>query len=535
MKKFILKSLLIFLIVPLQSNANDYTVTVRGHVFGVDPSRSTVRFPLVGLKIELVDSDADGSQLFDDVMGTAIVNTDGSFVVTGKGGDPGSYSWSKPDVYIRFVYNYKDKVRLTDELNRTRYTNTPEHDHDNFEGSLDIGTWTIGLDVGTGEGSMCGIWYQVCRAWDEYVAIMGEEPKPGFCDIEYWSAIFDGTPWTNDNTIHWPTHYTSRAAAHEFGHIIRHSFDGDRNHFNWDVTRFRYARYHSPCADDCNNWSTESSKIREAFAFNEGWAEFWSREYVCAQKYSYECEGGVATILKDIELNLTNAGKQARKTMCQVLKNNPGSIHSIRDFINKLNAMPGVATYNLVIPKKITPVDRSKLVTPAPISKSTGIRAANEKAEIISTVIKKMPDQKTRRLASFSKPCKGNGCDYKAQSILDAVSYDHKSALLTIQRNMTQTQNSNPFFDTTREKKGNNTSDEFMAKTKRNYNDRILSANQESCKKAISELHMMKNNLYASALAEELAAKMKALKSGNMQLQLSFDQTATETARKSNQ
>ncbi|MEO6721537.1 MAG: hypothetical protein ABIN67_14305 [Ferruginibacter sp.] len=342
MKK-ILKLFVCFLLLTIVTSATpkagtgNYTVTVKGYVFGIDKSQSLKPFPLAGAKIELVDSDADGSQLFDDVMATAIVNPDGSFEVTGTGGDPGDYSWSRPDVYVRFVYNYKDKVRLTDELNRTRYANTPEHDHDNFEGVLDIGTWEIGMDLSDGDASKCGIWRKVCNAWDDYVSITGEEPQSGYCDIEYWSGVYSGTPWTNENTIHWPLYYNSRAAKHEFGHLIRHSFDGDRDHFNWDVTRFRYARNHSPCYADCSNWPTESVEMNRAFAFNEGWAEFWDNDLSCSAGFSTECEGGVAFILKNIEDSLRRLVRHPRKFMCQVLKDNPGSIHSIQEYISKMN------------------------------------------------------------------------------------------------------------------------------------------------------------------------------------------------------
>jgi len=41
------------------------------------------------------------------------------------------------------------------------------------------------------------------NAWENYVADIGSVPPAGKYDIEYYSAIWSGTPWSNDNTSHW--------------------------------------------------------------------------------------------------------------------------------------------------------------------------------------------------------------------------------------------------------------------------------------------------------------------------------------------
>jgi hypothetical protein len=100
--------------------------------------------PLAGARIEMWDSDCDGSTICDDFMGSSRINADGTFSVTGTGGDP----FSGPDVYLRVVYNDDAGVRLTDELNDDRSVDTPEHDHNNVGGgTIDFGAWTIGLDA----------------------------------------------------------------------------------------------------------------------------------------------------------------------------------------------------------------------------------------------------------------------------------------------------------------------------------------------------------------------------------------------------
>src|SRR6267154_4660498 len=111
-------SFLIFTSSKNRVDMNDYPVTVIGYFFGFDGSN---QFPLKGARVELMDSDADGSDLFDDIMGSSYINDDGSFKITGSGGDPGGYSWSKPDGYVRVVFNNDKGVRLTNEIDQDRY------------------------------------------------------------------------------------------------------------------------------------------------------------------------------------------------------------------------------------------------------------------------------------------------------------------------------------------------------------------------------------------------------------------------------
>ncbi len=494
------------LLISFYSFANDYPVTVRGRVKACDRTGDVLRkFPLAGARVELVDSDADGSQLFDDVMGTAIVNADGSFEVSGTGGDPGDYSWSRPDVYIRFVFNYNNKVRLTDELNRTRYASTPEHDHDNFEGTLDIGLWTLESDLSPGESSEAAVWFEVCRAWDDYVSIMGEEPKPGYCDVEYWSAIYAGTPWTSENTIHWPIHYPSTSAKHEFAHLIRHSFDGDRNHFNWDVTRFRYARYHSQCAEDCNNWSTESKEMNEAYAFNEGWAEFWAWEYHCSMNLSSQCEGGVAFTLKDIEDSLLNHMQQPRALMCRVLKNNPGSIHSIGDFIIKLNELTGKTLYAAQLRKDI----RTKIVSTydkpgIPTQVLTGYhqKKMEEVNSALAAVNGKL-DRKSRIISRY--PCKN--CNTEADNTLKSSGLNAERKLLMLQQEMIQ-RNSEMNPDELNKKRSDNSLDTYMNDLRSNYSSRLGDIIEQAYNEAIAKLQSSSaNDANAAAMAADLQSK----------------------------
>lgn len=142
------------------ASAGDHTVTAIGSFHCYDGSRddgsANPVFALSGACIELWNSDCDGSTICDKKMGHGYIKYDGSFVVTGRGGD----LFSGPDVYLRVVFNDDAGVRLTDELNSDRFVNTPQHDHNDVgDGTIDFGAWTIGLDVGKGNASKCGVWH----------------------------------------------------------------------------------------------------------------------------------------------------------------------------------------------------------------------------------------------------------------------------------------------------------------------------------------------------------------------------------------
>jgi hypothetical protein len=316
----------------------DATVTATGSAFCYDGTDSAYH-PLAGARVELMDSDCDGSQLCDDEMGHSRVGEDGRFTVTGRGGDPGLIG-TNPDVYVRFAYDDGDGVRLTNELNSTRSWSTPEHDHNNTgDGSIvDFGTWSTGAGAAPGEGTPCGVWIAARKAYRAYVDVRGSPPA-GHLDVEYWSAIYSGTPWTNTDTIHWPMRFRSSAAAHEFGHSIRHAADGDGSHFAVDVARFQYARSHQRCASDGNRKPGESDASLSAYAFNEGWATYWDGAVSGCTSTDPDIEGNVAHQLHSVQF----ANSLSRATMVEVLKNNPGTIHSLQEYLSRLSvSIPGV-------------------------------------------------------------------------------------------------------------------------------------------------------------------------------------------------
>jgi hypothetical protein len=355
--------------------ADDFSVTARGSWFCVDGTTGRT-LPLVGARVELMDSDCDGSEICDDVMGVSYVQPDGTFEIAGKGGDPGSFSWSKPDPYVRVLFTDDKGVRLTDELDHVRGANTPEHDHDNSEGLIDFGRWTTGLNRPLGESTKCGTFLAAKRAYDGYHSLVGAEPPAGHYDVEYWSAVFTGTPWTNVDTTHWPTHFpTGSVNEHEFGHSVRHAFDGDSNHFVWDATRFRYARFHEYCD---SKHLAETHPNKEGFAFNEGWAEFWegSRGSCGPNPADMEIEGNVANAL----FHLSQCAGVGKAGMTAVLKSAPGSIHSFGEFESKLrSSFPGCGLASSASPLEVA--------TPAVLSHEVLLAAARTEVERLDAAI----------------------------------------------------------------------------------------------------------------------------------------------------
>ncbi|CAN8076041.1 unnamed protein product [Agarophyton chilense] len=114
--------------------------------------------------------------------------------------------------------------------------------------------------------------------------------------------------------------WSFEVAQHELGHIIRHAFDGDETHFEQDERLYGSPdlRYH-----------TCSSKSSEGFAFNEGWAFYWAGQCLdFGPTGSHEVHGIVAASLRNLQIVCNSSYKQ----MVQVLEDNPGVIHSFREY-----------------------------------------------------------------------------------------------------------------------------------------------------------------------------------------------------------
>ena len=183
-----------------------------------------------------------------------------------------------------------------------------------------------------GQSHKCSVWRGFHLAHQDFRALTGVDTPPGGLVINA-DAITAGVPFTPHTTVMWPGGFPvgysgggdDSITRHEFGHVIRHGYDGDLGHFLGDVITHGYLRNHSPCL-----------RTGPGFAFNEGWAEYWARDYAPAPSCAgfaaddYQVEGNVAAALTDIE---TRCYFGRRASMVDILRSHPGVIHSYPEFL----------------------------------------------------------------------------------------------------------------------------------------------------------------------------------------------------------
>lgn len=149
-----------------------YHVHARGYFYTIDEGQVV---PLAHARVELMDSDSDTDTLLDDRMGIGYTDQNGYFEFDGEGDDTGHYWWSKPDVYARVVLtdDTPNPVRCADELNNERYKDTPEHDHDNWEGDVDFGSFIWGEQDRSTSPS---VWLHAREVFVDYTSLVGAPP-----------------------------------------------------------------------------------------------------------------------------------------------------------------------------------------------------------------------------------------------------------------------------------------------------------------------------------------------------------------------
>jgi hypothetical protein len=216
-------------------------------------------------------------------------------------------------------------------------------------GVAKFGSWIDGTDrntSGSDNSSHCAVWLYSRDAYVAYINEVGALPPVKQYDVISIGLV--GTPWTILETTDWPHYYQTGGGSvntHEFGHAVRHSFDGDWNHWFNDAGRFRYARYHELC--DSKHLGTEGLNIRQAYAFNEGWAEYWAGTTAgCDGRPSVvsgdmTVEGEVARALQRLA-DCQGRNSPGKAGMVRVLQRNPGAIHSFAEFAQRFRAeFPG--------------------------------------------------------------------------------------------------------------------------------------------------------------------------------------------------
>jgi len=317
--------------------------------------------PLPEFPVELWDSDARGSHLFDDMMASGFTEADGRFLLRGYGGDPGS----RPDVYVRAVYGaqiegfasdgtrFASRVDVEDEVGRTRYDSTDVQDEQ-------VGHVSFGdIDLHSLSGD-CNVFREaraVVRDW--HGLMFSPFPSPGGeARILRWTAVdmSVGTPHTMYDIVKLPTDAVwrvdlRRLLFHELGHMIWFSLHSSHTHWVADMGAFVYGRHHnlSYHARDAGA-ACNTRECAEGFAMSEGFAYFWegrsvspvavSRTYTAlvppadpAQEWEYE--GNVRNRLRFLAGCLGDGGHGYAKLVRTGMRPIPlFSIHSLPEFEN---------------------------------------------------------------------------------------------------------------------------------------------------------------------------------------------------------
>ena len=181
----------------------------------------------------------------------------------------------------------------------------------------------------------CVIWRHAVEVLQTYHGQMNEVPPAGGYTLVRRAAGLPKIPWTSYDTVELSNdlNRASRCTIfHEFGHTVRHVLDGSHQHFTNDVFKYIYGQEHA------NNGITNVQH-----AFNEGVADYW-------QKIADGCGGqsavgnntdwrewDVADELTKLSAIYVNGQALGVKGVFGLLRENPGSIHSLYQFKAALN------------------------------------------------------------------------------------------------------------------------------------------------------------------------------------------------------
>jgi hypothetical protein len=263
------------------------------------------------------------------------VELSGSRIAAGFTDDGGRFSMTSPDdgdiYFVRMALRDSANVHLKDFWGINDWSIDSEGRR-NDRPVQDLGG--LRLEVGNGRSPKCAIWRGVHLAHVDFRGLMGANPPQGGQEIQA-DAPTAGTPFTPHTSIWWTSDFNvgrnpgeDTVTRHEFAHAFRHGFDGDLGHFLGDVATHGYARNHGTC-----------DRTGLGFAFNEGWAEYWARDFAPAPACpgiaadDFEVEGNVAAALTELQARCAGG---SRRPMVEVLRANPGVIHSFQEFRDRL-------------------------------------------------------------------------------------------------------------------------------------------------------------------------------------------------------
>ena len=359
-----------------------------------------VTLPIRGARVELRTT---------GVLGTGI---GAATVDTGFTDDAGNYhlvSHDGGDHIVRLVLRDAQGVHLDDSIVPWDwYTDSPTF-------NLGRGDNLVGADEisdGAGNTPVCAVWQGFHDSFLDFEGAVGSPPPYGndlLIRGNFWPTA--GVPFTLDTTVQWPGGFPTgdspgdfTVARHEFGHTFRHAFDGDLPHFLRDVVVFDYAQNHTHCLAS-----------NPGFAFNEGWAEFWSGDTAACHPADPEAhqnvEGDVAASLMRLQAHCNDT----RADMVHVLQDFPGQIHSFQEYADRINrCVPTPTPAPTPTPGTIGTLEGG--VSPAVI------RYLQQRQSSTQHEIYTLGQEVHRVIGALRKlpPCAGSNCDRRLPSLIES-------------------------------------------------------------------------------------------------------------------
>ena len=244
----------------------------------------------------------------------------------------------------------------------------------------------------------CALWRAFRDASREYRAATGERAPFGEIVVRA-GAPNAGTPWTNYDTIWWPANHRLMSSGasvpqHEYAHAFRHVFDGSAAHFFLDVGRFRYPQHHD---------GTSCAPTNEGFAFNEGWAEFWSGMVLtpCPNGADYRVERNVSAALAKVQRDC----RYDRGQMVAILRANRGRIHSFGEFRAAAGACATAATAAQRVVGSALTVSQARMVAEQARAGRDWLRALAREQRRLQGVLVKVARRPAVPAGCRPRPC----------------------------------------------------------------------------------------------------------------------------------
>ncbi len=311
-----------------KSGPKDDIGFVRQALHGGEPHRATGRVMCGSVPLPHVAVTAAGRR--------AQTGPDGRYSIDGPfGGTPGTVFVSfEADVPMTTTAGSPSApIRIFDDAHHTR--------NERFDRTPTItGDDAVFPDVTVSDD--CWIWQRSIEALRDYFTRLRVAPPAGGVFVKRWSEVYNSSgagAHTFYNYVVLPTDTArlNRRATffHEFGHSLRHVADGAQTHWDWDNTRFLYARVHNG-----------TQVTNKGFVFNEGWATYWSAVVL---RSPVSVAGGAPTDASFVAFNedrvaerlMTLSSATSPTFMMGVLLANPGVIHTLEQFEQRYCARVG--------------------------------------------------------------------------------------------------------------------------------------------------------------------------------------------------